>query len=109
MIFGIILKCCTKPLFVTTLKRKFAPEASNDDNLNFNKSAHEAATAIKNSEKYVSVVALNGGYGEGKSSHARMIIENIGIKNRSTATSHSPKPTPQTISLNYLPSVGLKL
>ena len=80
LIFGIILKCCTKPLFVTTLKRRFAPEASNDDDLNFSKSAHEAATAIKDSKKYVSVVALNGGYGEGKSSYARMIIEAIGAE-----------------------------
>ena len=80
LIFGIILKCCTKPLFVTTLKRRFAPEASNDDDLNFSESARKAATAIKNEKKYVSVVALNGGYGEGKSSYARMIIESIGIK-----------------------------
>jgi uncharacterized membrane protein YozB (DUF420 family) len=80
LIFGIILKCSTKPLFVTTLKRRFAPEASNDDNLNFSKSAHEAATTIKNSKKYVSVVALNGGYGEGKSFYARMIIEKVGAE-----------------------------
>lgn len=80
LIFGIILKCCTKPLFVTTLKRRFAPEASNDDDLNFSESARKAATAIKNEKKYVSVVALNGGYGEGKSSYARMIIEAIGAE-----------------------------
>lgn len=79
-IVGVILKCRTKPLFVTTLKRRFAPEASNYDNLNFGKSAHEAASAIKDSEKYVSVVALNGGYGEGKSSYARMIIEGVGAE-----------------------------
>ena len=87
-IFGIIsvdgffLKYQTrkKPLNVETLKRRFAPEASNDDDLNFSESARKAATAIKNEKKYVSVVALNGGYGEGKSSYARMIIESIGIK-----------------------------
>ncbi len=76
-IIGIYLKCCTKKLDVTKLKRRFAPEASNDDNLNFKESAKEAAIAIAKSEKYVSVVALNGGYGEGKSSYARMIIEEI--------------------------------
>ena len=79
-VVGVILKCRTKPLFVTTLKRRFAPETSNDDSLNFRKSTHEAATAIKDSKKYVSVVALNGGYGEGKSSYARMIIEAVGAK-----------------------------
>ena len=78
--FTIFQKFYTEPLDVETLKRRFAPEASNNDNLNFKKSAHEAATAIKNSEKYVSVVALNGGYGEGKSSYARMIIEEVGAK-----------------------------
>ncbi len=87
-IFGIIsvdgfflkYKTRKKPLNVETLKRRFAPEASNDDDLNFSKSAHEAATAIKDSKKYVSVVALNGGYGEGKSSYARMIIEAVGAE-----------------------------
>ena len=79
-IIGIFLKCRTKTLDAETLKRRFAPEASNDDNLNFSKSAHEAATTIKNSKKYVSVVALNGGYGEGKSFYARMIIEKVGAE-----------------------------
>ena len=79
-VVGIFLKYLTKPLDVETLKRRFAPEASNKDDLGFNESAIKAATAIKSSKKYVSVVALNGGYGEGKSSYARMIIEEVGAE-----------------------------
>ncbi len=78
----IFLKCKTKSLDITKLKRRFAPESksSNKDDLGFNTSATEAAKTIINPEKYVTVVALNGGYGEGKSSYARMIIEEVGAK-----------------------------
>ena len=48
-----------------------------DDKLTFELSAKNAASGLKNLNNYVSVVGIYGGLGFGKSSYARMIIENF--------------------------------
>ncbi len=48
-----------------------------DDKLTFGLSAKNAASGLKNLNNYVNVVGIYGGLGFGKSSYARMIIENF--------------------------------
>lgn len=48
-----------------------------DDKLTFELSAKNAASGLKNLNNYVNVVGIYGGLGSGKSSYARMIIENF--------------------------------
>ena len=48
-----------------------------DDELDFEKSAKSFAKSIEDQEKHISVVSLNGGLGEGKSSYLRMAIEQL--------------------------------
>jgi len=59
--------------------RNFAAGAvgSDDDNLNFKISARNAAEGLKKINGYVNVVGIYGGLGFGKSSYARMIVENF--------------------------------
>lgn len=48
-----------------------------DDRLGFGLSAKNAASGLKNLNNYVNVVGIYGGLGFGKSSYARMIVENF--------------------------------
>lgn len=64
----------SKPTF-----RNFAAGAVGlkDDKLTFGVPAKNAASGIRNLNNYVNVVGIYGGLGFGKSSYARMIIENF--------------------------------
>ncbi|KKU91446.1 MAG: hypothetical protein UY23_C0001G0052 [Candidatus Jorgensenbacteria bacterium GW2011_GWA1_48_11] len=59
--------------------RNFAAGAvgPKDDKLTFEPSAKNAASGLKKLNNYVNVVGIYGGLGFGKSSYARMIIENF--------------------------------
>jgi len=82
IIIFFCLEIFTKPLNPKSLSRRFAPNSlsKKDDNIGFAEAAEAAIKSILDSKNYVSVVALNGGYGEGKSSYARMIIEAVGAE-----------------------------
>ena len=66
-----------KPLDLTF--RNFAAGAVGlkDDKLTFDFSAKNAASGLKSLNSYVNVVGIYGGLGFGKSSYARMIVENF--------------------------------
>ncbi len=74
--FRVVYK---KSIDLKKLAKRFAYESCglNDDNLEFKESAINVGKGISELKKYVNVVVLNGGYGEGKSSYTRMIIESI--------------------------------
>lgn len=83
-IIGIGSRRFLRPtLDLSTLTRRFAPNSlgiKSADNLKFHDSAKNAADGLSKRKNYVSVITLKGGYGEGKSSYARMIVENISPK-----------------------------
>ncbi len=56
-------------------------KSKEDDNLGFSKSAESIKSKIDNIKQAVSVVSIDGGYGEGKSSLARMIVESFNPAN----------------------------
>ncbi len=62
--------------------KRFAAGAvgSDEDKLNFNPSAQNAAQGLSKLNDYVNVVGLYGGLGFGKSSYARMVLEKFNHK-----------------------------
>lgn len=77
----IILKWLNDYLykFPDLVFKNFAAGAvgAKDDKLGFELSAKNAANGLKNLNNYVNVVGIYGGLGFGKSSYARMIVENF--------------------------------
>lgn len=78
---GLIIYQTIKPLDLDVINRKFASGSIGadvrKDKLNFLPSAKNTAQGILKLPDFINVVALYGGFGEGKSSYARMIIESM--------------------------------
>jgi hypothetical protein len=77
LIKGVVLSIKTKKIDLKFTQFSSGAVGIADDRLDFNLSAKHVVDGILNLKNYVNVVGLYGGLGFGKSSYARMILENF--------------------------------